>query len=111
MDTCRFFPPCVLASIPLTGGDQSWHGMLHGSSCLLSGCHHPIRGVVCSLVAGIGASRSVSDLQCKVGRVEAFPLRKGPLSVPPLVLSPVTLLCDVPVTPCRGSQNTVGPAL
>ena len=68
MDACHLFPQCVLALIPLIRGchwwcgDQRLHWMLSGAFFLPCGCHNPVRDCVCSLVVGVEAPRSVSEL-------------------------------------------------
>ena len=43
-------------------GDESLHWVLSGASSLLCGCHYPVRGQVCSLVVGVVAPKTISEL-------------------------------------------------
>ena len=60
-------------------------------------CYSPAGGRVCSLVVGIEAPRSISKLQCDVGRIGALPLEEKPLSIPPpeLSIGECTLWCHL----------------
>ena len=60
MDVCQLFPQYILDVSPLIGGVTDMV-MLSGASSLLCG-HCPVRSRVCSLVAGIEAPVSVSEL-------------------------------------------------
>lgn len=61
--------------------------MLMKSSSLLFGCYSTVRGRVCSLVVGVDAPRSISDLWCEVYRIGALLLGEEPLSTPPQEVS------------------------
>ena len=84
---------------------------------MLSGCHCPVRGGVCSLVVGVEAPdlflSCVSVLRCEVGGNGALPLGDKPLSIPPLELFTVNVLCSVPFRPLCGltKYTVVGTAL
>lgn len=54
---------------------------------LFCGFHSPVRGGGCSPVVGVDTTRSISELQCDVGRAGALPLGNEPLSIPPQELS------------------------
>lgn len=56
--------------------------MLNGASPLLCGCHIPVRGRVCSPVAGVEAPRFGSKLQYEVGGIGVLLLGEELLSVP-----------------------------
>ena len=62
---------------------------------MLCGCPSPVGGRACSLVVGVEAPRSVSELQSKVGGIGVRPLREEPLSISPLELSTSSVLCGV----------------
>ena len=67
IDVCHLFPQCLLNIIPLLGGvtDVVVIRVIAGWCAvppLRSGCHCPIWGRVSSLVFGVEAPRSVSEL-------------------------------------------------
>lgn len=50
-------------------------------------CHCPVRGRVCSVAVEVEASRSVSEVWCKVGRTGMLLVGEEPLNIPLLELS------------------------
>lgn len=56
--------------------------MLGRAPSLLLSCHCHVRDMVCSLIVGAEAPRSVSERQCEVRGTGAFLLGKEPLPIP-----------------------------
>lgn len=84
MDPCHIFPQCVQVIIPLTDDvigvvmTAACKWMLSGASSLLCDCHSPVGTRVCSLVVEVEALRSISELQCGVGRTRVLLLGEKP---------------------------------
>lgn len=110
IDVCHLFPQCLLNIIPLLGGvtDVVVIRVIAGWCAvppLRSGCHCPIWGRVSSLVFGVEAPRSVSEL-CfwavvwEVDRIGVLPLWEEPLSIPlsELFTNKSALLCHLSST-------------
>lgn len=107
-----YLPPLSsLAIVPLIGDvtdvlvTRVCTGYLVEASSLFLGCH--FRDRVYSLVVGIEAPRSVSEVQCEVGRIGVLPLGEETLSIPLPELFPMSVLCCVTFHPLFGLQSTL----
>ena len=89
--------------------------MLGRAPSLLLSCHCPVRDMVCSLIVGAEAPRSVSERQCEVRGTGAFLLAKEPLPIPGGALQELSIgwcICGVAcvLTKDTGVGTALGPA-